>query len=107
MDDFRQNVRMDIQVQPDIREKKDFAVACGQRLRIARLAVSQDSLRQFAKDTGVDEDRLGKWELGENQVPPWYIEVLRVKFGINHDYIFAGQTCLLPHFIASQVPEPV
>ena len=100
MNEIRQNIRV------DPRAKKEFAVACGQRLRITREALGVETVRAFAKKTRVEEDRLGAWELGKNQVPPWYIQRLKRMFGVTHEYIFGGDLAGLPNSIAEQVPLP-
>ena len=100
MNEIRQNIRV------DTRAKKEFAVACGERLRIARQALGEDSIRAFAETTGVEEDTLGAWELGKNQVPPWYIQRLKRRYGVTHEYIFGGDLMGLPDSLVKQVPWP-
>ena len=100
MNEIRQNIGV------DPREKKDFAVACGERLRVMRQALGGDTIGEFAIKTDVSEDALSSWERGENQVPPWYVQNLKIRFRITHDYIFGGDIAGLPISIAEQAPWP-
>ena len=86
--------------------KNPYAVACGQRLRVARLALDENNLRRFAEKTHVTEDALSAWERGINLVPPGYVEALRIRYAITHDYIYAGDQSRLPPSIAAQAPWP-
>lgn len=83
----------DIDEGDDEQASPEFKVAVGDRLRRLRVALGHESLRQFAKDTGVGENRLGNWENGVALVPAWYIERIRKSHGsrnVTHDWIYSG-----------------
>ena len=81
----------------------DYKIACGRRLRVIRRALGYQSMREFAKVTGVTEDALGSWERGRNLVTPPYVETLRARFRVSHDWVFAGDASNLPHALATVV----
>lgn len=76
---------------------------CGFRLRVIREALGYESLREFAAITGVTEDALSAWERGQNRVQADYIERLRVRFKVSHDWIFGGELSGLPRALSEHV----
>lgn len=67
-----------------------YAIKCGHRLRIVRLALGHPVLRRFAEITGEHENNLSAWENGKRIVPTSYIQKLRELFGVSHDWIYGG-----------------
>lgn len=73
-----------------------YDLECGERLRKVREALGYNRIRAFANATNVTEDALSSWERGVNGIPPKYIQSLKSKFGVTHEYIFSGDPSRLP-----------
>lgn len=67
-----------------------FRQAAGKRLKALRIAKGFDTMRAFANDLGVEEDRYDTWEKGKALIPPQYIEALRQRYGITSDWLYFG-----------------
>lgn len=83
----------------------DMKVMAGRRLRRTRLALGFLTIRHFAHATGVGESNIAKWESGFALVPPWFVERLRMVYKISHDWIYGGDTYLLPTGLAGKIAE--
>lgn len=77
--------------------KSPFKIACGARLRRARLAVKVKSQKRLADLTGESEHNISKWESGGALIPPHYVQKLRELYGITHDWIYANEAGSLSH----------
>ncbi len=83
----------------------EYKLQCGNRLQATRLALGFLSRRALAEKVGVEEPRLEKWETGANMVPAWFVEILRQRWDVPHDWIFAGIPDNLKHSIATEAQE--
>lgn len=54
------------------------------------------TIRSFAADVGVNEDRYDKWEKGKAMIPPEVVEDLKRAFGVTADWIYYGEESALP-----------
>lgn len=74
-------------------KKRDaFREGVGRRLKSLRLARGFDTIRAFAKDLEVEEDRYDAWEKGKSLLPPQVALLLRRRFGITSDWLYYGDT---------------
>jgi transcriptional regulator with XRE-family HTH domain len=74
-------------------KKKDaFREGVGKRLRTLRLARGFDTIRAFAQDLNVEEDRYDAWEKGKALIPPQVAADLRARFGVTSDWLYFGDT---------------
>lgn len=85
--------------------RNQYDIDCGMRLRIARTAAGHGVLREFAKLTidflGVDtvksaENKLSKYETGENQVPVEYVREMMTLIGVSMDFVYRGDISMIP-----------
>jgi len=68
----------------------------GRRLKTLRVAMGYATIRAFAADVGVNEDRYDKWEKGKALIPPEVVEDLKRSFGVTSDWIYFGEESALP-----------
>ena len=73
-----------------------YAVECGIRLRATREALGYKTLREFADETGVTEDRLSSWERGVNRIDEEYVRRLKRRFKVTFEWIYDGDGYGLP-----------
>lgn len=82
-----------------------FNKTAGDRLRQCRvfLKLTQE---EFAEDLGVSRTVLENWESGDNCPRPIAVERARVKHGVTHDWVYAGNAYLLPDDMKGAVGRP-
>lgn len=73
-----------------------FRKASGLRLCSLRLAKGFETIRGFAKELGIEEDRYTAWEKGKALIPPQEVQKLRQRFGITSDWMYFGDAAALP-----------
>lgn len=79
------------------KEKRDpYKVACGRRLRRARIAVGYPVRQAFADDMREPHDNVRKWELGDHLVPPAFVTEMWKRWGITHDWIYRSDPSGVP-----------
>lgn len=71
-------------------------VETGQRLKRLRQSLEIRTIRAFAGEIGVSEDRYDKWEKGEVLIPQLWADVLVDRYGITMDWLYAGRGSGLP-----------
>jgi transcriptional regulator with XRE-family HTH domain len=54
------------------------------------------TIRAFAEEVGVNEDRYDKWEKGKALIPPEFVETLKRLFGVTSDWLYFGEESALP-----------
>lgn len=87
-------------------KKKDaFRESVGKRLRSLRLARDYDTIRAFAVELGVEEDRYDAWEKGKALIPPQVAAQLRARFGVTSDWLYFGDTSGLPKNVYSELQK--
>lgn len=65
-----------------------FNKAVGKRLERLRKALGYETLRAFAKELDVDEDRYRSWEKGLNGLPPEMAIWLETRFGATVAWLY-------------------
>lgn len=70
--------------------KKKQYVEAGKRLRRAREALGFTQAKRFADLIGVTKDNLSNWERGVAEVPTEIVLKLRATFGVDPNWIYAG-----------------
>lgn len=85
--------------------RNPYNVQCGRRLVAARRAVGIPRRSEFAEkfDDDINADRIEKWENGDALVPPWFVCILKERWGITHDWIYDGDPSGLKHSLATAV----
>lgn len=73
-----------------------FTEASGKRVGALRLALGFDTLRGFARDLDVEEDRYTAWEKGKALLPPQILETIRARYGVTADWVYFGDPSGLP-----------
>lgn len=73
----------------------------GRRLRIGRIALGyaddgKTTLEQYLKGTGIISNTYSQYESGRNYIPVASALKLKKKFKLSLDYIYAGETNMLP-----------
>lgn len=71
-------------------------IETGRRLKQLREVHEIRTIRAFAGQIGVSEDRYDKWEKGEVLIPVPWAEVLVDQFGITTDWLYLGNGSSLP-----------
>jgi hypothetical protein len=68
---------------------------------------SLKTLRLFADKTDVPENNLTAWELGRANVPYWYVQRLKDKFGVSYlfEWIYGGDITGLSGRLAEKIEE--
>lgn len=85
-------------------KKRDpFRLAVGERLKALRLAKGFDTIRAFAKDLGVEEDRYTTWEKGKALIPPQSVADLIDRFGVTADWLYFGDPAGLSQTLYSEL----
>lgn len=70
--------------------RKKPHIESGKRLRRAREALGFGKAIRFAELMGVTKDNLSNWERGIAEVPTDFVTKMRATFGVDHNWIFAG-----------------
>lgn len=85
-------------------KKRDpFRQATGIRLSQLRVARGFGTIRAFAKDLGVEEDRYTAWEKGKALIPPQVVADLRNRFGVTADWVYFGDASALPRALYTEL----
>lgn len=85
-------------------KKRDpFRQATGKRLEVLRRAKDFDTIRGFAKELDIEEDRYTTWEKGKALIPPQVVENLRQRYGITSDWLYYGDGSGLPHRLYTEL----
>lgn len=80
-----------------------FRAAVGKRLELLRVAKGFDTIRGFAKEIGIEEDRYTTWEKGKALIPPQIALDLVARFGVTTDWLYSGDVSGLPQRLLSEL----
>ncbi len=87
------------------RKRTELAEEAGTRLGILRSALDFKTVRAFAKELDVKEDRYAAWESGKAVIPPHMVERLRAKWGVSADWIYFGVGLAMPNELYKKISD--
>lgn len=78
----------------------------GTRLEQLRIALDIRTIRAFAAEIGVPEDRYQKWAKGKVMIPVLSAQVLVDRYGITADWLYYGKPGAMPHDLYQRLHRP-
>lgn len=84
---------------PSTEEIREIAA----RLRAARMAINPDNQAEFAREAKLAQNRYNQYETGERPLTLDAALKLHRRYGLSLDYLFRGDTSLIPHGIAERL----